>query len=66
MLPLYLLYPNKENKKKAKENRKIERKQKEIEKLKQEEIELLEKLKECDEEVYSEILQEFKSVEKKE
>lgn len=61
----YLLYPNKENKKKAKENRKIERKQKEIEKLKQEEIELLEKLKECDEEVYSEILQEFKSVEKR-
>lgn len=60
----YFVYLNKENKKKVKENRKIERKQKEIEKLKQKEIELLEKLKEYDEEVYNEIIQEFKDIEK--
>lgn len=59
-----LLYPSRRNKNKAKEARKRERKRKEAEKLRQVEIELLEKIKECDEEVYNEIIQEFKDIER--
>jgi hypothetical protein len=53
-----LLYPSRKNKKKVRERRKIEMKRKEVEKLKQKEIELLEKIKEYDEETYKELIKE--------